>query len=93
MSRVSTFVAVGVIIILTIYMQQAAQQLIGPGTPLWNLIADITWPVDGDVWAEEMYVAISVWFMWIIRVAAIVGGIYREFVKQNVTAQAARRPR
>lgn len=91
MSRAGTIVAVGLILIVTIWMQRFAMELLGPSSMLWNLIADVTWPVDGDQWAEQMYVAISVWFMWLIRIGAIVGGFVREFRRENVTA--ARRAR
>jgi len=86
MSRAGTIVAVGIIILVTIWMQRVAVELLGPSSMLWGLIADVTWPVDGDAWAERMYVAISVYFMWLIRVGAVVGGFVREFRKQNVTA-------
>lgn len=90
MSRVYTFLAVAMVIVVSIYVQDLAIQLLGPGTQMWENIASITWPVDGDVWAEEMYTAITVWFIWIIRVGAVAGGIYREFLQQNVTAARAR---
>jgi hypothetical protein len=89
MSRATTFLAIGMVLVVSIYMQDVARIIIGPGSTFWELLQPITWPVDGDVWAEEMYIAVSVWVPWIIRIAAIAGGIYREFTKQNVTARAA----
>jgi len=89
MSRLNTFVAVGVILVLSIYAQRLAVDLLGPTSTFWQMIADITWPVDGDQWAQQMYVAISVWFIWIIRVGAIVIALYREFTRQNVTRRTA----
>lgn len=90
MSRAGTIVAVGLIILVTIWMQRFSHELLGPSSMLWGLIADVEWPVDGDVWAEQMFVAINVYFMWLIRIGAIVGGFVREFRRENVTA--ARRP-
>jgi hypothetical protein len=89
MSRVGTFLAVGMVLVVSIYMQDVARIIMGPGSALWELLQPVTWPVDGDAWAREMYINVSVWVPWIIRVAAIAGGIYREFTAQNVTAQAA----
>lgn len=95
MSRVYTFLGVAMVIIVSIYAQNLAMEMLAPGTPMWNNIAGITWPVDGDVWAKQMYTAVTVWFIWIIRIGAVAGGIYREFLQQNVTATRARgvRPR
>lgn len=93
MSRAWTFVSIGLVLLATIYMQDVAIRLLGPNSTMWNMIADITWPVDGDVWAREMYVAITVWFIWIIRVGVVVIGLYREFLRQNVTAAARGVPR
>jgi len=89
MSRVGTFAVVGVVLIVTIYAQDMAIRLLGPDSTLWLGIADVTWPVDGDVWAERLYVGITVWFIWIIRVGVIAIAIYREFLTQNVTRRAA----
>jgi len=86
MSRAGTIVTVGIIILVTIWMQRMAVELLGPNSMMWGLIADVTWPVDGEEWAEQMYVAITVYFMWLIRIGAVVGGFVREFRKQNVTA-------
>jgi len=86
MSRVRTFVAIGLILLVSIYAQRLLIDLIGPGSNLYLGIADVTWPVDGDVWADQMYEAITVWFIWIIRVGAIAIGLYNEFVRQNVTS-------
>jgi len=90
MSRAGTVVAVGIIILVTIWMQRVSVELLGPSSMMWQSIADVTWPVDGDVWAERMYVAITVWFMWLIRVGAVVGGLVREFRRENVTAARGR---
>lgn len=93
MSRVFTFLTVGVILLGTIYAQDLAIRLLGPDSTLWAMIADLTWPVDGDVWAREMYVAITVWFIWIIRVGVVVIAIGREFLRQNVTTRTQGVPR
>jgi len=87
MSRILTFLGVALVIVVSIYMQDLAIRLLGPNSSMWALIADITWPVDGDVWAERTYTAITVWFIWIIRVGAVAAGFYREFLGQKVTAQ------
>lgn len=91
MSRAGTIVAVGLILVVTIWMQRLAFELLGPSSMMWGMIENITFPVDGDQWAERMYVAITVWFMWLIRIGAIVGGFVREFRRENVTAARGRR--
>lgn len=90
MSRATTFLGIGLVIVVSIWMQRIAIELLGPNSQMWADIAAVTWPVDGDVWAERMYLATSVWFPWIIRVGAVVGGLYREFSGQNVTSARAR---
>jgi len=89
MGRLQTFAFVAVVLIVSIFAQDMAIRILGPQSQLWALIADVTWPVDGDVWAEELYIAITVWVVWIVRVGVIVVAIYREFLKQRVTTQAA----
>lgn len=87
MSRAFTFLVIGMVILLTIFMQDVAAQVIGPGSGMYEMVSKVNQPVNGAEWADRMYVAITVWFMWLIRVAAIVGGLFREFTKQNVTAR------
>lgn len=89
MSRLRRLAVIGLVLIITIYAQDLAIRLLGPTSDLYLLIADVTWPVDGDQWAQELYVAITVWFIWIVRVGVIAIGIYREFLSQRVTRQAA----
>lgn len=88
MSRLMTMLAIGMVIVVSIWMQDLAMRMLGPGTPMWESVATITWPVDGEAWVNEMYTAITVWFIWIIRVGAVAIGFYREFLNQNVTRQA-----
>lgn len=87
MTRVQTWLGIALIIVITIWAQRISLELLGPGSLFYDLIKDITWPVDGDQWADQMYVSISVWFMWIIRIGAIAYGFYAEIVRQNVSAQ------
>lgn len=86
MSRAFTFVSIGLILIATIYLQDLAMTMFGPGSGLYEMVADVNYLLDGQQWADRMYVAVTVWFMWIIRIGAIVAGLYREFRQQNVTA-------
>lgn len=92
MSKARTFVSIGIILIVTIWMQRVSVEILGPSSQMWQMIADVTWPVDGDVWAEKMYVAITVWFIWIIRIGAILIGLYSMFTKQNVTTTTSGGP-
>ena len=87
MSRLQTWLGIALIIVITIWAQRIALELLGPGTVFYQQIEHITWPVNGDEWADRMYVTISVWFMWIIRIGAVVYGFYAEIVRQNVSAQ------
>ncbi|UIP01697.1 hypothetical protein Hbl1158_16980 (plasmid) [Halobaculum sp. CBA1158] len=89
MSRIRTFAAIGVILLVTLYAQQLLIDVIGPTSNLYQMVEGVTWPVNGEEWAAEMYEAITVWFMWVIRVGVIVIGLYNEFVRQNVTTQRA----
>lgn len=89
MGRVQTILAIALVIVVTIWMQRVLVDVMGPTSPLYQGIAEVTWPVDGDQWAQEMYVAVSVWFMWIIRIGVVVYGFYAEIVRQNVTTRAA----
>ena len=88
MGRVSTWLGIALLIVITIWAQRITLEILAPGTVFYSQIEHITWPVDGDQWAEQMYITISVWFMWIIRVGAIAYGFYWEITKQNVSARA-----
>ena len=85
MSRAFTFVSIGLVLIATIYLQDLAMTMFGPGSGLYQMVTEVNYLLDGEQWAEQMYVAVTVWFMWIIRIGAIVAGLYREFRRENVT--------
>ena len=86
MSRAFNFVAVGVLIVLTVWAQRVSVELLGPTSMLWNMVADVnSFGIDGEQWAEDLYIAITVWVMWIIRGAAVVGLLVKEFSRENVT--------
>jgi hypothetical protein len=92
MGRVETFVAIGIVIIVAIYARRMAIDIIGPGTPMWDLVAHIQWAgIDGDKWAQDVYEAVTVWVPWLLVAAAILAGLYREFLRQNVTVRRGRR--
>lgn len=86
MSRAFTFVTIGLVLLVTIYVQDLAMEMFGPGSGLYEMVAEVDYLLDGEAWAERMYVAVTVWFMWIIRIGAIVAGLYREFRRENVTS-------
>lgn len=86
MSRISTFVAIGLVIIVAVYMRRFAIDIIGPGTPLWELAAASSiGSTGGEEWAEDVYIAATVYVPWLLVGAALLGGLYREFVAANVT--------
>lgn len=88
MSRAWTFVAAGLIILVTIWMQRVSIEILGPGSMMWEMVADVQFgTIDGEQWAKQMYEAITVWFMWLIRGAVIAGALYKEFARENVTVQ------
>jgi len=92
MGRVETFIGIGLVIIVAVYGRRVAIDIIGPGTPMWQLVADIQWAgIDGDVWAKDVYEAVTVWVPWLLVGCAIVAGLYREFLAQNVTVARGRR--
>jgi hypothetical protein len=92
MSRAGTFVALGIIIIAAVYSRQLAMEIIGPGSLMWSLVVDIQYAgINGEEWAEEMYVNITVWVPWLIVGAGIAGAVFREFRRQNVTTARVRR--
>jgi hypothetical protein len=86
MGRITNFVAVGVVIIVAVYARRFMIDLLGPGSALWKLVADIQYAgIDGDVWAQSMYEAAAVWVPWLIVGGSIVGALYWEFARTNVT--------
>ena len=94
MSRVETFVGIGVVILVAIFARRMAVDLIGPGTPLFQLAANAQFgDAGGQEWAMQLYENAAVWVPWILVATAVVAGLYREFTRQNVTVQSARRGR
>jgi hypothetical protein len=86
MSRITTFVAIGIVIVVAVYMRRFAIDVIGPGTPLYELAAASTiGDTGGEAWAQDIYEAATVWVPWLLVGAALLGGLYREFVRANVT--------
>lgn len=94
MSRIETFVGIGLVILVAIFARRMAVDVIGPGTPLFELAAASQFgDVGGREWAMRMYENAVVWVPWILVGTSIVAGLYREFTRQNVTVQQARRGR
>jgi len=92
MSRVDTFIGIGVVILAAVFSRRLAFELLSPGAPLFKLVAGIQYgSIDGEAWAREMYVNVAVWVPWLLVGGAIIVGAYREFVRQNVTQRSARR--
>lgn len=86
MSRVTTFVAIGITILVAVYMRRFAIDIIGPGTPLWQLAASSSiGDTGGEQWAESIYVAATVWVPWLLVGGSLLGGLYAEFLRANVT--------
>lgn len=92
MGRVETFLAIGVVIVVAVYSRRLAVDLLGPGTPLFELAASVQWAgIDGRQWALEMYENATVWVPWLIVATAILAGLYKEFLAQNVTRAQVKR--
>jgi hypothetical protein len=91
MSRVRTFIGIGLAIMMAVFARRLAFELLAPGAPLYLLIEHVTWPVDGDQWAREAYVTVSVWVPWLLVGGSLIIGAYREVTRQNVTQVRARR--
>jgi hypothetical protein len=86
MSRITTFVAIGIVIVVAVYMRRFAIDIIGPGTPLYELAAASTiGGTGGEAWAQDIYEAATVWVPWLLVAAALLGGLYTEFTRTNVT--------
>lgn len=84
MTRINTFVVIAVVIVVAVYARRLAVQLLGPGSFLFELAANATM-FGGQELAEEIYIAVTVWVPWFIVAGAILGGLYREFWKSQVT--------
>jgi len=92
MSRITTFVAIGIVIVVAVYMRRFAVDVIGPGTPLYELAAASTiGDTGGEAWAQDIYEAATVWVPWLCVVGVIAAAAYREFTRQRVTQQTRRR--
>lgn len=91
MSRAGTFVAIGLVVIVAVYSRRMAIELLGPGSMMWGLVANVQYgTINGEEWATQIYEAVTVWVPWFIVAAAIAGGFFREFRRENVTAGRVR---
>jgi len=84
MSRIPTFLAIGITIAAAVWARRLAIQLLGPGSMMYELAATATM-FGGEELANEIYQAVVVYVPWFIVIAAIVGGLYREFWPRQVT--------
>jgi len=92
MSRVETFVGIGIVVAVAIFARQMAIELLSPGAPLYLLVEGIQYgTINGTEWAKDIYVAAAVYVPWLIVGGALLIGAYREFLGQNVTQRRARR--
>jgi len=88
MSRILTFVAIGIVVAVAIYARQLGIRLLGPGSEMWIMVVNTDFPgIDGEQWATRMYEAVTVWFPWFCISAAVLGGLFREFLQTNVTSR------
>lgn len=86
MSRVISFVAVGVVTVVAVYVRRLAVDVIGPGTFLFELAASSTiGGAGGEAWATTMYETVTVWVPWLLVAAALLGAVFAEFRRANVT--------
>jgi hypothetical protein len=88
MSRVISFIAIGIVATVAVYVRRLAIDVIGPGTFLFELAASSSiGGVGGEAWATSIYEAVAVWVPWLMVAAAVAGALYSEFRRTNVTAQ------
>jgi len=86
MSRILTFVAIGIVVTVAIFSRRLSIQLLGPNSQMWAMVAEISFgSISGEAWAQRMYEAVTVWVPWFLISAAVLGGLYREFARTNIT--------
>lgn len=86
MSRAATFAAVAIVIVVAIYSRRMAMQILGPGSQMWLMVADVQFgSINGEEWARQIYHAVVVWVPWLLIGGAIMGALYREFRRANIT--------
>jgi len=86
MSRIITFVGIGIVVTVAIWSRRLAMELLGPGTRLYEMAATATL-FGGEQLANELYRAVVVWVPWFLISAAVLGGLYREFWQSRVTTR------
>jgi hypothetical protein len=87
MSRIGTFVIIGITIAAAVWARRLAIQLLAPGTKLYEMAATATM-FGGEQLANQIYQAVVVYVPWFLVIAAILGGLYREFWQAQVTRRA-----
>jgi len=86
MTRAYDFTVLTVIYIIAVVIHLMAVELMAPGSPLYAVATDGTEVMDGQAWADMVYMITSTWVP-IISVGGITAWtVVREYKRQAVTA-------
>ena len=86
MSRAFDFLVVGVIYIIAVVVHLMGIELLGPGTPLYEIATTGTAAVNGTARANEWYEIITLWTPLISCAGISAWAFIREYRRQARTA-------
>jgi len=86
MTRIRDFAVVSVIFIISVVMHFIGAELLMPGTPLYEVATNGTGSMNGQQWADQVGMVISVWMPLMTTGGIIAWALFREYRRQAVTA-------
>lgn len=86
MTRAFDFTVITVIYIVAVVVHLMGVELMAPGSPLYALATDGTEVMDGQEWADMVYMIISTWVPLIGVGGISAWALVREYRRQTATA-------
>jgi len=86
MSRIYDFTVVSVIFIISVVMHFIGAELLMPGTVLYEIAVTGTESMNGQQWADQVGMVITVWMPLMATGGIIAWALFREYRRQAVTA-------
>lgn len=85
MTRVYDFTVATVIYIVSVIIHFMSVELLAPGTPLYEVATDNTGAMNGEVWADQVFMILSTWVPLIAFGGITAWLVVREYRRQALS--------
>ena len=86
MSRIYDFAVVAVVFIISVALHLVGAELLLPGSPLYDIATNGTGAMNGQEWADQVGMVVTVWMPLMATGGIIAWALVREYRRQAVSA-------